>query len=425
MSRLKGADLGIVSNAPSSTTGFGLPSVSGRNEGDLHYDRLSTREFILVSGGWVPSAGPTSAVGSGLPSFAGRVAGDLAYDTTAKRQYVLTGTAGGSAGDDFNVADRALAGKAASNGNTWGLHSTKVVNGTTDTTQTQIVGNIVSSNISNFGGSDVLVGAFGQGGSVQVNLKSKPEPDNTGYIDVGLGFATATGAGLFFRTLMTSTRFYSEGSGTTEIRYSDSSGATTVLATTGNNTVVADASMRTDRFTSWELRLSGTGAVSVIREGVVLLTATLSGAQMASLGSYAGFKDAYNTFLDDFAAVATGTLAWSLTSPIQEAVNTVAASGAAQTLPDVSTATMHKVTLTANCTITLPTPGAGKSLTVELVQDATGGRTVTWATPSGAIRWPGGTAPTISPAAGAIDVISFISVGGTNWYGFVGGQAFA
>jgi hypothetical protein len=110
---------------------------------------------------------------------------------------------------------------------------------------------------------------------------------------------------------------------------------------------------------------------------------------------------------------------------VTETVNTVAASGAATTLPDVPTATLHKVTLTANTTLTLPTPAAGKSFTVELVQDATGGRTVTWATPSGAIRWPGGTVPVITAAANAIDVVSFVCIGGTNWYGFVAGQAFA
>lgn len=110
---------------------------------------------------------------------------------------------------------------------------------------------------------------------------------------------------------------------------------------------------------------------------------------------------------------------------VTETVNTVASSGAAQTLPDGNIATMHKVTLTANCTITLPTPGAGKSFTVELVQDATGGHTVTWATPSGAVRWAGGAAPTITAGANAIDVVSFVCIGGTNWYGFVSGQAFA
>lgn len=120
-----------------------------------------------------------------------------------------------------------------------------------------------------------------------------------------------------------------------------------------------------------------------------------------------------------------GASYWQSLSPLQENVNAVAASGAAVTLPDVSTATMHRVTLTANTTITLPTPGAGKSFTVELVQDATGGRTVAWATPSGAVRWPGGTAPTITATANAIDVITFACIGGNNWYGFVAGQAFA
>lgn len=117
---------------------------------------------------------------------------------------------------------------------------------------------------------------------------------------------------------------------------------------------------------------------------------------------------------------------WTPLAPTVENVNVVAASGSAVTLPDVTTATMHRITLTAATpAITLPAPGAGKSFTVELVQDATGGRAPTWVTPSGAIRWPGGTAPTITAAANAIDVITFACIGGTNWYGFVAGQAFA
>lgn len=119
------------------------------------------------------------------------------------------------------------------------------------------------------------------------------------------------------------------------------------------------------------------------------------------------------------------TVAWAPLASLVESANFVAASGAAVTLPDVTTATMHRVTLSANTAITLPTPGVGKSFTVELRQDATGGRTVAWATPAGAIRWPGGTAPTITATANGIDVITFVCIGGTNWYGFVAGQAFA
>jgi hypothetical protein len=42
-----------------------------------------------------------------------------------------------------------------------------------------------------------------------------------------------------------------------------------------------------------------------------------------------------------------------------------------------------------------------------------------------AVKWPGGVAPTLTTAAGKIDVITFVTVdGGTTWLGFLGGQSF-
>jgi hypothetical protein len=111
-----------------------------------------------------------------------------------------------------------------------------------------------------------------------------------------------------------------------------------------------------------------------------------------------------------------------------EVVNTVATSGSAQTLPDPATAgnaTLNRITLTANCTVTLPSPAVGKSLTVVTVQDATGGRMLTWATPSGSIKWPGGATPTYSPGASAIDVTTFVCADGSNWLGMPAGYAFS
>lgn len=99
-----------------------------------------------------------------------------------------------------------------------------------------------------------------------------------------------------------------------------------------------------------------------------------------------------------------------------ERVNTQTPS-ANYTIPDVTTATMHAITLTANRTLTLPTPAAGKSLSVYLIQDATGSRTVTWATPSGAIKWPSATAPTLTTTASKADEIVFRCYDGTNWIG--------
>lgn len=102
---------------------------------------------------------------------------------------------------------------------------------------------------------------------------------------------------------------------------------------------------------------------------------------------------------------------------VTEIVNTVADSGTEQTLPAPSAATLHNITLTDNCTITLAEAKAGQSLTVLLKQDETGNRTVTWNT----ALWAGGEAPTLSTAANAIDVLVFICIDNTNWMGFVSG----
>lgn len=105
-----------------------------------------------------------------------------------------------------------------------------------------------------------------------------------------------------------------------------------------------------------------------------------------------------------------------------ENVNTVAASGSVESLPDAATATMHHVTLTANCTISLPAASLGASLTLVLKQDATGSRTVAWAPSPNPIKWAGGTAPTLTTTPAKEDIITFMCADGSNWLGFVAGQ---
>lgn len=83
----------------------------------------------------------------------------------------------------------------------------------------------------------------------------------------------------------------------------------------------------------------------------------------------------------------------------------------------LSNGTVQILTLTDNCTLTMPTAGAGKSFIIFLRQDATGSRSVTWST----VKWAGGTAPTITSTASKQDIFSFFS-DGTNWYGVTVGQ---
>lgn len=79
--------------------------------------------------------------------------------------------------------------------------------------------------------------------------------------------------------------------------------------------------------------------------------------------------------------------------------------------------TVQIITLTGNATITMPTATSGKSFILLLKQDGTGSRTVTWTT----VKWPGGTAPTITSTASKQDIFSFFA-DGTNWYGTTVGQ---
>lgn len=109
---------------------------------------------------------------------------------------------------------------------------------------------------------------------------------------------------------------------------------------------------------------------------------------------------------------------------VQENVNVVAASGAAQTIPDVTTATANEITLNANCTLTFPTGAVGKSFALDLTQDATGSRLVTWPT-TAVLVWAGGTAPTLTTTAGKTD--SFVFKWNSQrslWFGYVSAENF-
>ena len=71
------------------------------------------------------------------------------------------------------------------------------------------------------------------------------------------------------------------------------------------------------------------------------------------------------------------------------------------------------ITLTGNCTFTFTSPsGAVGNFMLRLVQDGTGSRTVTW---PASVKWPSGTAPTLTTTAGGVDIVSCY-YNGTNYY---------
>ena len=113
----------------------------------------------------------------------------------------------------------------------------------------------------------------------------------------------------------------------------------------------------------------------------------------------------------------------TLTNPtVTNYVETVVAignSGTSQTLA-LTNGTVQTVTMTGNCTFTMPTATAGKSFILIAVQDGTGSRTATFTS----VKWAGGTAPTLTTTATTgRDILTFVA-DGTNWYG-TAAQAFA
>ena len=107
------------------------------------------------------------------------------------------------------------------------------------------------------------------------------------------------------------------------------------------------------------------------------------------------------------------TIITSTLTGYTESVVAIGTVGASHTFV-ITTGTVQTATLTAStpCTFTMPTATAGTSFILRLTQAATGMTTATFT----GVQFAGGTAPTITATASAVDIISFIAIGST-WYG--------
>lgn len=90
---------------------------------------------------------------------------------------------------------------------------------------------------------------------------------------------------------------------------------------------------------------------------------------------------------------------------------------------DLNVSNIFSVSLNANITtLTIsnsPASGIVGSFTLILTADGTA-RTITW---PGSVKWPGGTAPTLTSTNNKKDIFTFITEdAGTSWYGFIGAQ---
>lgn len=99
---------------------------------------------------------------------------------------------------------------------------------------------------------------------------------------------------------------------------------------------------------------------------------------------------------------------------VLSALNAIGVSGTTETI-SWNNSNVQTITLDNNCTFTYSNGIAGGAYTIICAQDATGSRLITWPAD---VLWPGGTAPTLTTTASAIDIFTFI-FDGTNYFGGV------
>jgi len=162
------------------------------------------------------------------------------------------------------------------------------------------------------------------------------------------------------------------------------------------------------------------------KTGAVTLTPSDAGAEPANANIQSHIGSSANPHGVTASQAGAIPNSGGLATALAEAVNNIGNTIASQSI-DFNLGHLHIMTLAvANTSLTftnLPVSGQSGSITLEIHQDATGNRLITW---PAIVKWASGTAPALSSAASSIDIITlYTSDAGTTWYGFVSGLGMA
>jgi len=241
----------------------------------------------------------------------------------------------------------------------------------------------------------------------------------TGNPEVTVSVATVAAASTYATAAAASA---SAASSSASSASSSASSATSSASSATSSAAAAAASAASVNLTTLTSKTSATGA-SILPAGTTAQrdVSPLAGyiRYNSTLAAFEGYGTGWSSIVGttDTQTLTNKTLTTpTLTNPTVtsyvESVVAIGNSGTTQTL-SLTNGTVQTVTLTGNCTFTMPTATAGKSFILILVQDGTGSRTATFTS----VKFPGGTAPTITTTATTgRDTITFFA-DGTNWYG--------
>ena len=186
-------------------------------------------------------------------------------------------------------------------------------------------------------------------------------------------------------------------------------GASTALFVTNGTTVLPVAQTTFTNITaSGNLAVLGTtslsGAVNIVGNAAVGGTLTVAGAvSLASTLNVAGATSVGGaaTFSSTVTVSGKGKFMTGAFAPV------VTLADAASVVPNLNTSNVFAVTLAGNRTLAAPTntsTNIGATGHIFIVQDATGGRTLSYNT---AYQFPDGTVPVLTSTSGAVDVLFY------------------
>ena len=155
-----------------------------------------------------------------------------------------------------------------------------------------------------------------------------------------------------------------------------------------------------------------TASAATVRTNLGLVIGTNVQAWDADLDTWAGKTAPSGTVVGttDTQTLSAKTLTNPTVTNYLESVVAIGNSSTSQTLA-LTNGTVQTVTMTGNCTFTMPTATAGKSF-VLIVSSGAGGFTGTFTS----VKWPNNGAPTLTTTASRWDILTFFA-DGTNWYG--------